>query len=158
MINKRKVILTLSKVFPATHPKAGAPTGFEEKFKSGVKLHTIRADKKGIWSKWFEDIKAGRKYLSIREWTGRPYNSEQREYARLDKIGIQEIEVVKNIVDPLPTIWIDNEPVPVEEVAKNDGLSVQDFIDWFFVKDKDIVFKGKIIHFTEFRYNEKSQS
>ena len=30
-MEKKKVIVTLCKKFPATHPKAGVPTGFESK-------------------------------------------------------------------------------------------------------------------------------
>lgn len=32
-MEKKKVIVTLCKKFPATHPKAGVPTGFESKLK-----------------------------------------------------------------------------------------------------------------------------
>lgn len=52
--------------------------------------------------------------------------------------------------DAVPQIWIDDKRVPIEVVAKNDGLSVEDFISWFFTKDN--VFEGVVIHFTDFRY------
>lgn len=35
-------VLTLSKQFMTTHPKAGQPTDFFEKIKAGIKKHTIR--------------------------------------------------------------------------------------------------------------------
>lgn len=36
--------------------------------------------------------------------------------------------------------------------AKNDGLSVEDFVEWFFGNNKENVFEGVVIHFTDFRY------
>jgi hypothetical protein len=45
----------LARVFMATHPRAGEPTGFAEKIKAGIKLHTIRsinpASKAANWGK-----------------------------------------------------------------------------------------------------------
>ena len=35
-MEKKKVIVTLCKKFPATHPKAGVPTGFESKIPYGT--------------------------------------------------------------------------------------------------------------------------
>lgn len=152
MEEKKKVIVTLCKSFPATHQRAGELTNFEDKIGRGVKIHTIRYNGKNVWDQRYKDIKAGRKYLSVREWTGRPYNSEQREFARYDRIGLQKITIVKSFVHPEPQIWIDDKHVPAQVVANNDGLSVEDFTNWFFGKGEDNVFEGVIIHFTDFRY------
>ena len=149
-MEKKKVIVTLCKKFPATHQKAGVPTEFESKLKSGTKIHTIRHNAKGVWDERYKGIASGRKYLSVREWTGRPYNSEQREFARFEEIGLQHITMTYGSSDAVPQIWIDDKKVPIEVVAKNDGLSVEDFISWFFAKDN--VFEGVVIHFTGFRY------
>ncbi len=151
---KRKVILTFSKVFPASHPKAGQPTGFEQKLNAGTKIHTIRADRKGTWKKAETDINAGRKYLSIREWTGRPYNSEQREYGQKERIGLQRITMTYCSEDELPKAWVDGKQVPVESIAKNDGLAIEDFVEWFFGTKlySGNIFEGTIIHLTDFRY------
>lgn len=150
---KRKVILTLSKVFPADHPKAGELTGFESKLKAGVKRHTIRRNANNVWDRWCHDIRTGKKFLSIREWTGRPYNSEQREFARLESIGLQRIEMIYGSDDAYPQVWVDDRRVGIEEVAANDGLSVPDFVDWFFGKNnRENTFEGVVIHFTDFRY------
>lgn len=149
---KKKVILTLCKSFPVTHSKAGSPTCFEQKLSSGDKIHTIRYNAKDVWTGRHQDIAAGRKFLSVREWTGRPYNSVQREFARFDTIGLQKVTMCYSSDDAYPRIWIDNKEVPIQEVAKNDGLSVEDFVDWFFGKNKENVFEGVVIHFTDFRY------
>jgi hypothetical protein len=54
--------------------------------------------------------------------------------------------------DAVPQVWIDNKKVPVEVVAKNDGLSVENFVEWFFGNSKSNVFEGVIVHFSSFRY------
>ena len=151
-MEKKKVILTLCKVFPVTHSRAGEKTEFEQKLKSGSKKHTIRYNAKDVWDKRYNDISKDKKYLSVREWTGRPYNSEQREFARYDKIGLQKITMTYSSTDDVPQCWVDGKPVSVYDLAKNDGLSVEDFTEWFFGCNKENVFEGVIIHFTEFRY------
>lgn len=149
-IIKKKVVMTLCRIFPVTHPRAKECTGFEDKVKAGSKIHTIRYNANNVWKARYNDIKSSKKYLSVREWTGRPYNSEQRELFRFDKIGLQNITMTYDSNDSVPQVWIVDKKVPVEEVAKNDGLSVDDFVAWFFAKDN--VFEGVIIHFTDFRY------
>ena len=91
----------------------------------------------------YKDIVSGKKYLSIREWTGRPYNSEQKEIAQLPKIGLQHVTMTYSSEDAYPEIWIDNKKVSIHEVAKNDGLSVEDFVEWFLKESK----KGNSVHF-----------
>lgn len=151
-MDKKKVILTLCKVFPVTHSRAGEKTGFEQKLKNGIKKHTIRYNAKDVWDKRYNDISKSKKYLSVREWTGRPYNSEQREFARYDKIGLQKITMTYSSTDEVPQCWVDGKHVSAYDLAKNDGLSVEDFIEWFFCCNKGNVFDGVIIHFTDFRY------
>lgn len=151
-MDKKKVILTLCKVFPVTHSRAGEKTGFEQKLKNGIKKHTIRYNAKDVWDKRYNDISKSKKYLSVREWTGRPYNSEQREFARYDKIGLQKITMTYSITDEVPQCWVDGKHVSAYDLAKNDGLSVEDFTEWFFGCNKGNVFDGVIIHFTDFRY------
>lgn len=150
--DKKKVILTLCKTFPVTHRRAGEMTLFEAKIASATKIHTIRGNRGGVWDQRYKDIASGRKYLSIREWTGRPYNSEQREFGRKDTIGLQHITMTYTSSDALPKCWVDGNMVPVETVAKNDGLVVEDFVNWFFGSSKSNVFEGVVIHFTPFRY------
>ncbi|WP_240597768.1 hypothetical protein [Duncaniella muris] len=152
-VAKKKVILTLCKVFPVTHQRAKQPTGFEEKLNCGEKIHTIRGNNKGVWDSRYADIASGGKYLSIREWEGRPYNSQQREIARRDQIGMQKITMTYGSDDAIPQAWVDGREVPVEALAKNDGLSVEDFVNWFFGSvHEGNVFEGVVIHFTNFRY------
>lgn len=156
-------VLTLSHSFPANHAMHGKPTYFREKFLGtpGMlrKLHTIRANYT-LWAKRFEKIAAGDACLSVREWMGAPYRSKQVEIARLtirDGIGIQKLRIkpfqqhLNSEVYLQPFIY-DETTMPVNEVtlANNDGLSLEDWKEWF--KNYDLSKPLAIIHFTKFRY------
>lgn len=150
--------LTLSKVFPSTHAKAGMNTCFEEKLRV-YKLHTIRENYE-FWKKRFEKIAAGEACLSIRQWVGKPYGkgSTQREIVRLtreDGIGIQELRIVKGKLKSryIYLGFVDDEQGDFnffQKLAANDGLSFNDWFDW--IKGYDLSQPMAIIHFTSFRY------
>lgn len=57
---KKKVVVTLCRVFPVTHSLAGKPTEFEGKLKEHKKIHTIRYNKNGVWDKRYKDIASGK--------------------------------------------------------------------------------------------------
>ena len=144
--------LTLSQAFPSTHPRAGQPTHFDENLRLS-KLHTIRANY-DYWAKRFEKIKTGEACLSVRQWVGKPYGkgSTQKELARLtreDGIGLQKLEF-KDIGNGFNAAVIDGKPWPREILASNDGLSLQDWRNWF--RDYDFSKPMAIIQFTNFRY------
>ena len=151
-MEKKKVIVSLCRVFPKEHRKAGEETDFEAKVKDGRKIHTIRYNGNDVWAKRFKDISEGRKYLSLRQWTGRPYNSEQREITKVEKIGLQKVTMTYNSGDSIPQVWIDGKAQDIETVAKNDGMTVEEFVDWFFGSRKENYFEGVVIQFTDFKY------
>ncbi len=152
-MKRKKVILTLSKVFPKTHSKAGINTLFAVKLFAGRKLHTIRSDEKNLWEQKVADINSGKKILCLREWTGRPYNSEQADIKQYVQVGLQHITMTYGVEDATPKAWVDGKPVPVETLAANDGLTVEEFVEWFFGSvHSGNEFEGVIIHFTDFRY------
>lgn len=146
------MIVSLCRVFPKGHRKAGEATDFEDKVKDGRKIHTIRYNGNDVWAKRYKDIMEGRKYLSLRQWTGRPYNSEQREIAKLEKIGLQKVTMTYSSGDSLPQVWIDGKLQDIEAVAKNDGMTVEEFVEWFFGNSKENIFEGVVIQFTDFKY------
>ena len=154
---KEKIIITISRVFPVTHSRRGEPTNFAERLRLGDKKHTILSDD-DIWMINAEKVKRGKCCLSICQWSGKTYNSKQVEIARThNPIGIQPVEIYYHAYNDTVTAKIDGREfydADCYTLAKNDGLSVQDFKEWFFGKDPkgDKVFKGVIIHFTDFRY------
>lgn len=157
-------VLMLSQVFPADHPKSGIPTGFHHKllfalsgFKDYalIKFHTIRANYP-LWEKRFEQIERGLACLSIRQWSGKPYASKQVEIARLTKedgIGLQKFEISTNYagINNWQHFKIDDRGyMSINDIPNKDGLSREDWIDWF--KNYDLSKPMAIIHFTKFRY------
>lgn len=139
-------VLILSKTFPKYHPRAGQATNYYKKALDQKKLHTIRGNYP-LWKKRIEKVNAGEACISVREWTGKPYNSKQKELFELQKneVGIQKIE------DSGFSYLIDDKLTEITEkhLSKNDGLRLVDFLCWFpepFSKPM------AIIHFTGFRY------
>ncbi len=163
--------LILSAEFPVWHSRKGDPTFFAGKSFNAIsnaeatltvdptddtyidiydrKLHTIRANYP-LWKKRIAEVKRGEACLSIRQWTGRPYYSKQTEIARLtnkDGVGIQRLEFVDSKLG-FPRIGIVYQRK--YELAMNDGLSFEDWENWF--KNYDLTQPMAIIHFTKFRY------
>jgi hypothetical protein len=166
----KKYVITLSKVFPTTHPKAGIPTGFEHKLHAAIngwsdhahlKLHTIRANYP-LWAKRFEQIERGEAYLSVRQWSGKPYASKQVEIARLTKedgIGLQELTFYKECRLSPAKYTLENFEIDgkwqegnTRMLAENDGLTLADWEAWFSNPKYDLSEPMAIIHFTKFRY------
>ena len=169
-------VITLSSVFPVKHPNAGKPTFFKTKLENAnvipfdesnrqsvpdgqpqMKLHTIRGNYP-LWRKRFDKIERGEACISLRQWTGKPYKSKQIEIGRLTKddgIGIQKMEFLafQEGYRKDAGIWIAGHVIPMhlrEQIARNDGLTLKDWDDWFADYDKTEPFA--IIHFTKFRY------
>ena len=160
-------VITLSRCFPAKHSKAGEPTQFRDAFYAGLvfnrgseclyvrpKLHTIRANYP-LWKKRIKEVQEGKAFLSIRQWTGRPYWSKQIEIARLtakDGVGIQKLSFDKDKdgVSSFKFFDIDGRCFDRKTLANNDGLSLADWCDWF--RGYDLSKPLAIIHFTKFRY------
>ena len=177
----REYVLMLSKEFPKDHPKAGEPTGFGDLLKVALsgcdtcnnhnelnclicvrheknipigKVHTIRKNF-DRWEKRIKAVQEGKAVLSIRQWKGRPYEkgNVQIEIARLGKddgVGIQKLER-----DQMLGWFIDgvDSDITTMDLARNDGLSLEDWKAWF--KDMDLTEPLPIIHFTKFRYGSK---
>jgi hypothetical protein len=171
-------VLIVSRQFPKTHKRAGEQTFFVEKiysaFKSLVpcehcfrsssckiiggkncmvdamefvhKLHTIRANYE-LWKKREKEINEGKAILSIRYWSEKPYRSKQVEICQLTKIGVQELELTYYGKWRIDNIFSD---YTMEDFSKNDGLSLDDFLEWF--KNYDFSKSMAIIQFTDFRY------
>lgn len=176
MDNIKTYVLTVSRHFPATHKRKGEPTNFVEKILENdsieitipnqapeflnfyrhnytPKLHTIRSNYQ-LWAKRINEVQEGKAILSLRFWSGKPYNSKQVEFAVLDKdsgCGIQDLIFLnRNILDPIIAINSDCLELDINDLYENDGLSFNDFKEWF--KKYDLSKPMAIIHFTRFRY------
>lgn len=154
-------VVTISRTFPMTHKRKGEQTFFIEQINEtfipvselpilGKKIHTIRANYL-LWAKRIREVQEGKAVLSLRYWSGRPYHTNQIEFMQLtaeDGVGIQRMKV-NEFVD----VFIDDNQFELKkftEIAKNDGLSFDDFEEWF--TGYDLSKKMAVIHFTKFRY------
>lgn len=146
----KRFVLIVSKQFPKSHKKAGQDTGFVQNISKlftseNTKIHTIRSNY-DLWNKRVKEINNGTAILSIRYWSDKPYKSKQVEFCQLTKIGIEKLKHPNNFV----FASIENKQIDWGVVARNDGLSFEDFCEWFKVRQKKPM---AIIHFTNFRYN-----
>lgn len=179
MKNKLKtIVITVSRTFPSYHPKAGQPTYFVEKIQLSLgqlvqmpgdllidldpKLHTFRGNFK-LWEKRIKKVLDGKAIISLRHWSGKPYNSSQVEIMKLDKnsgIGIQEAIYKSNFEIPYDGMAVRCEDgffrdFPFYLTAENDGLNELDFANWFEKGKYDLTEPMACIHFTPFRYERK---
>ena len=115
----------VSRFFPKAHKRAGEETGFVEKILKGVKVHTIRANLKR-WEYIAEEVNSARAYVSLRYWENKPYRSKQIEYGRLHYLTVMKLERNEQgapVINGVKTSWA--------AVAFYDGLTFEDFQDWF---------------------------
>ena len=118
------------------------------------KLHTIRANYP-LWEKRIKEVQEEKAVLSVRQWTGKPYRSKQVEIAMLtaeNGIGIQKLSFDKDN-DGVPSLKyfnINGKYIDREILANNDGLSKEDWQEWF--RGYNLSKPMAIIHFTKFRY------
>ena len=169
-------VLTLSKAFPVTHRRAGQKTYFKSKLEVAhvveydpdgdvipdgqpqMKLHTIRGNYE-LWRGRFDEVERGEAEISLRQWSGKPYASKQIEIARLTKedgIGIQLLcfagnQTKKDRELHRPIVGGTKE-IDYRQLAMNDGLTVEDWEDWFSNPDYDLREPMAIIQLTKFRY------
>lgn len=114
----------------------------------GYKIHTIR-NNYDYWNRIVNEVNEGRAVLSVRQWRDIPYRSKQQELCKFEKLGIQKISIDLQIWPKHAGVgeMYKSIPVPLESIAPNDGLRVDQFKAWF-----PKPFEGCIIHFTDFRY------
>lgn len=145
-------VIILSKVFLQGHSREGDKTNFRKLVEDRVKIHTIR-NNYPLWEKRIREIQEGKAVLSIREWSGKPYNSKQVEIKRLtaeDCVGIQKLDLRTPF-----NYYVDGRYIACLDIALNDGLSsTSDWTEFIYAKiDVEELFKPlAIIHFTKFRY------
>lgn len=137
-------VITLARRFLSGHPKVGQLTGFRDKFLMGDKIHTIRRNEKGFF-KDGDDI-------SVREWSGVAYRSKQDVICNLRGCGVVPIRLYRGFGLVDVGGGVDPVVVPLNVVAGNDGMSMVDFMSWFFPPSGGAFWDGSLVYFTDFRY------
>lgn len=116
----------LAKKFPKGHYKAGIHTFFKFKFEKGSKIHTIRRNY-SLWKKRAEQVNSGEAYISVREWSGKPYRSPQNEIAKIYNVVVEQVK----FEDGNPVLIENNQQKNMLKIATNDGLDLDEFRSWF---------------------------
>lgn len=143
--------LSVSRTFPATHPKKGEPTYFREKIYNATsqkegdwsnapgpvshyvfepdfsirdkKFHTCSANY-DLWAKRMAEVQAGKAVIELCYWSDKPYRSKQVVFATLDKdsgCGVQSFRIAE---------WED------EEGVERAGYSIDNRLKMSFVLDE----------------------
>ena len=162
-------VITMMVKFPRQGIVVPSPTGFKKKILTGEKKHTIRQNYH-FWKKRIDEINAGKAILSVRQWTGKPYNSEQKEIKKFGQgeVGYQRVTIEQKPVGK----WSDHTVLlsvgvlnpgsqrvtgsgykflnakKIKQLAENDGITVEQMQKFF----KKGVLDGIIIHFSDLRY------
>lgn len=153
-------VITFSRQFPSYHPRKGEPTYFVEKVLKSLdsigihpfeipcemsldqyatclpKHHTIRAGNRWKVGDWF----------SPRVWSGKPYNSKQIQFApdiQVKKVWSFSIALDGLYIDQARYLILTG---LIKDVGANDGLDLDDFLDWFQYPKP---FEGQIICWNE---------
>ena len=165
-------VLTFSRQFPKGHPKEGKPTFFIEQtlnavLPRGVNGIVNRNDINPAILPLINDfvllageqskhhtIRAGSRFkpgdmASLRVWSDKPYRSKQIEFAQVEVKKTWQVEIYTG--ELIFEVRIDEMSQSLEGqeiVAKNDGLELIDFVNWFKIHPKakkGICFTGQII-------------
>lgn len=131
-------------------------TIYHNNYNQRTKIHTIRINS-DYWVKKCKQINEGSAELLLRQWKNRPYKDPQdKEFATLKKLGYQILKIEK--FGQFASVSVFDEKrkkfkkIDLLSVAQHDGLSEEDFIDWFFPKNKNGIISAYVLHFTDFRY------
>ena len=163
-------VITLSKNFLKTHPKAGQPTGFADAARAVLaeqcpmqaefirltggyidnrkrKRHTIR-----LGRSWRDGQTA-----SLRTWSGKPCVSKQTVLAhdlrlrvqdiRIDVVHMEiDIKVDYPVLSYLPLCNMTEDDPVFMQIVENDALTYREFMDWFWPKDRHLkLFSAQIL-------------
>jgi len=110
------------------------------------KIHTIRKDELNRWKPGMsvQGYYHARTKRSRKIFDGKCVSVQYIEIQWSDVHGMSCPQVLIEIEHDKWALLSDGQ---IETLAKNDGLTVEQFFEWF---NKD--FKGKIIHFTDLKY------
>ena len=98
--------------------------------------------------------------MSIQHWRGNPRNvrSNPHQFAVGECKSVQSIWIAPGckLMKHGLTVMVDDRHLTdeeIEQLARNDGLSIAEFREWFLpVRSILYVFSGRIIHFTDKKY------
>jgi len=175
-------VIMVSLTYPVYHPRKKQPTYFIEKIQLALnmlvqmpgdllidvdpKIHTFRGNY-SLWENRIKEVLAGNAVIVLKYHSLGRYvkGNKQIEFARLDKdsgVGIEEIRFITHSVVSPNLIIRKGKKKPkgkflsITEMSRNDGLEFIDYKNWFEKGDYDMKESFACIHFTPFRYEDKT--
>lgn len=154
-------VITFSRFFPEKHPRKGEATNFVEKIWESIYLDNVGSYEYEVVKSKFDiiahgkyepkhhTIRAGNRWkvgqkFSPRVWSGKPYASKQIQFA--PDIEIKKIWTFETKGE---LFFVDRKQFDVtsSDLPMNDGLSTDDFLNWFdcHPKKKGTEFSGSIL-------------
>lgn len=127
--------LSFSSQFPKKHIREGQATNFHELIERDVKTTTIRGKCPLQVGEVFE------KFV----WGGEPYQSKWTHRELLRVVAIDLIEIIPNWTRVFVDYDKELTEAEIAELARKDGLSVDDFWSWFGLSKQG--FQGFLITF-----------
>ena len=137
-----EISLIIDRVFRAYMKKAGQRTFFEEKFETGELKHVVESNF-DRWKIKIEKVKTGNAVLNIEFWNGAPYASKKTLVKSIKDADIQKLELKNG------KYLIDGKEVSFEALAKNSGMTPEDFSDCFKVMSSTPM---AVIQINNFKY------
>ena len=119
----------------------GGKAEFDKKIISGKKLHTIRSYNRGV--------KSGA-VISHGQKTGLGRFIREQFFISIST-GFQGIQIkFKN--REVISVKVGGKKVSLSEIAKNDGMTIDEFQMWFYQYQINNTFNGYVIHWTDLKY------
>lgn len=123
--------------------KDGTPTNFESKILRGEKIHSMREGRR-----WRPGNSIQMAY-GVRTKQYRQFNADCQELQFC--ISVQKVFMT---LSHALEVSVDNNylsTLQIISLIQNDGLTREQFLNWFFPGNKD-EWSGQIIHWTDFKY------
>lgn len=144
---KKRILLTVPAFFPAWHSRYGEQTHLATRLlpERGAKIHALKL-RIEYWSKAADKFRTGRYDLVI---CYKGDDSERVKFyplMRSDHLHIQAACFPDGDEDH---VLVEGKKIPVGIVARNEGYSRRDFMEWRkYIGSREFC----IVHFTGFRY------
>lgn len=128
-----------------------------KKLKTYVITVSVRRQNYEFWKKRIDEVNKGNAILSVRQWSGKPYNSKQIEIKQFKQGELDYQRVLITGSDSKSGLYIGINTggdfkhlsdKSINKLANNDGLTLQQFQSWFKYGAED----GIIIHWTKLKY------
>lgn len=164
--------MMFARTFPMTHPRKGEPTYFVEKIWKSLYVNGVCPDDLDKFIQHYEEqvrgeyakyndihlkghtVRAGNRwkvgdYFKPLVWSGRPYNSKTIQFA--PPIRVEKLWRFSVINHWMCVDGVSANSYSLENIARNDGLSFQDFLNWFMPLSKkpEPDFEGQIISWSK---------